>query len=58
MATPKSELMRRLREEKRRQGLSRLEVWAPKEAHDEIKRAAAEIVSGLSTSKRKQKADK
>lgn len=44
MATPKSELMRRLREERRSQGLVRLEIWAPKEAHEEIKRAAERIL--------------
>lgn len=43
MTTPKSELMRRLREERRAQGLKRLEIYAPREAHDEIKRAAERI---------------
>lgn len=43
MATPKSELMRRLREEHRKQGLVKLEIWAPHEAHEEIKRAAERI---------------
>lgn len=43
MTTSKSELMRRLREERRKQGLARLEIWAPHEAHEEIKRAAERI---------------
>lgn len=41
---PKSELMRRLREERREQGLKELRIWAPPELHDEIRKAAERII--------------
>lgn len=44
MTASKAALMRRLREDRRKQGLVKLEIWAPKEAHEEIKRAA-ELIS-------------
>lgn len=44
-ARPKSELMARLREQRRALGLKRLELWAKPEHHDKIK-AYAETLKG------------
>jgi hypothetical protein len=40
---PKSELMARLREERRAAGLKRLEIWAKPEHHAEIKRLVEQL---------------
>lgn len=44
----KAEMMRRLREERREQGLEEVRgIWAPKDQHEAIKKAAERIIKRL-----------
>jgi hypothetical protein len=45
MVTPKKEIMENLRNRRAAEGLKRLEIWAPKQLHDRIKRYAERISS-------------
>ena len=45
MGADKAALMRRLREERRKQGLKPIEVWAPPEVHDRIRKYAKRLTA-------------